>query len=48
LCSIDLHRAAAFGNADSGERFMLDTILLAAGIVGLLLTVAYAYACERM
>ena len=30
------------------ENTMLDTILLAAGIVGLLLTVAYAYACERM
>jgi len=27
---------------------MLDTILLAAGVVGLLLTIAYAYACERM
>jgi hypothetical protein len=27
---------------------VLDTILLAAGIGGLLLTVAYAYACERM
>jgi hypothetical protein len=27
---------------------VLDTILLAAGIVGLLLTIAYAYACERM
>jgi len=27
---------------------MLDTILLAAGVVGLLLTVAYAYGCERM
>jgi len=27
---------------------MLDTVLLAAGVVGLLLTVAYAYACERM
>jgi hypothetical protein len=30
------------------EDEVLDTILLAAGIVGLLLTVAYAYACERM
>jgi hypothetical protein len=30
------------------EDEMLDTILLAAGVVGLLLTVAYAYACERM
>jgi len=27
---------------------MLDTIFLAAGIVGLLLTIAYAYGCERM
>jgi len=27
---------------------MLDAILLAAGVVGLLLTIAYAYACERM
>jgi hypothetical protein len=27
---------------------MLDTILLAAGVVGLLLTVAYAYACARL
>jgi hypothetical protein len=31
-----------------GEHSMLDTILLMAGVVGLLLTVAYAYACERM
>jgi hypothetical protein len=30
------------------EDEMLDTVLLAAGVVGLLLTVAYAYACERM
>jgi len=30
------------------EDAVLDTILLAAGIVGLLLTIAYAYACERM
>jgi len=30
------------------EDEVLDTILLAAGIVGLLLTIAYAYACERM
>jgi len=27
---------------------MLDAILLAAGVVGLLLIIAYAYACERM
>jgi len=27
---------------------MLDTIFLAAGIVGLLLTIAYAYGCARM
>jgi len=46
--SIDLHQTAARGDADSGEHFMLDTILLAAGIVGLLLTVAYAHGCERM
>jgi hypothetical protein len=30
------------------EDEVLDTILLAAGVVGLLLTIAYAYACERM
>jgi hypothetical protein len=30
------------------ENEMLDTILLAAGVVGLLLTVAYAFACEHM
>jgi hypothetical protein len=46
--SIDLRQTAAHGDADSGEHVMLDAILLAAGVVGLLLTIAYAYACERM
>ena len=48
LCSIDLPKLQYFDNAASGEHPMLDTILLAAGVIGLLLTIAYAYACERM
>ena len=44
------NQTAAFGDANSGEHVMLDTILLAAGIVGLLLdaspTPMPATACE--
>jgi hypothetical protein len=48
-----MKRRRAFGQSAcepprSLEDEMLDTVLLAAGVVGLLLTVAYAYACERM
>lgn len=40
--------AGAHAARNSQEDKVLDTILLAAGIGALFLTVLYAYACERM